>query len=76
MERAEEKEMKNYLITVCMVHSVLSNHIVKHEIKAITDDIKEVMVDITDTMNESKFININSTILKCDSIDNVTYKEI
>ena len=76
MKRAEEKEMKNYLITVCMVHSVLSNHIVKHEIKAITDDIKEVMVDITDTMNESKFININSTILKCDSIDNVTYKEI
>lgn len=76
MGSTEEKESKNYVITVNMIHSVMSNHIVKHDFKFISDDIESIFELIAETVNESKFLRINNSILKCDNIDNIVYKEV
>lgn len=76
MGSTEEKQSKQYVIKVVMIHSIYSKHTVTHNLRVISEDIKEDMISITESMNESTFVNIDGTILKCSNIDNITYKEV
>ena len=65
-----------YIIDVQMIHSKMSNHVTKHEVNVLTYDIKELMKEVTEIINDSKFINIDDMIIKCDNIDFIKYREL
>lgn len=68
------EENKSYMITITLKWFWLFT--TKKDIKVITEDINNVFTDITEVINESKFICIKDCIFKCDNIDNITHKEL